>query len=172
MASSSATPQSRAPHGWQLPAGLIFSLVIVYSAAAIGGLATASSVDLWYLELQKPSWNPPGWVFGPVWTALYAMMALAAWMVWRVNGWRSASGALSLFAGQLLLNSLWSLLFFGWQRPDLALVEIGLLWLSIFATMIAFWRHSRAASLLLVPYLAWVSFASVLNYAIWSLNAG
>lgn len=124
----------------------------------------------WYAQLIKPAWNPPSWVFGPVWTILYALMGIAAWLVWRRGGWRTQSFPLGLFLIQLALNALWTPLFFGFHRPDLALVDIVTLWLAITATLAAFWPIHRGAALLLAPYLAWVSFASFLNFSIWQLN--
>lgn len=122
----------------------------------------------WYQELEKPSWNPPGWLFGPVWTLLYILMGIAVWMVWRERGF---STGVYLFVIQLVLNALWSWLFFGLNRPDLAFFEIVLLWGLILATMILFWRVRPAAGALFVPYLLWVSFASVLNHTLWKLNS-
>ncbi len=122
----------------------------------------------WYQELEKPSWNPPGWLFGPVWTLLYILMGIAAWMVWKDRGF---SFGVYLFMAQLVLNALWSWLFFGLNRPDLAFFEIILLWGFILATMILFWRARPAAGALFVPYLLWVSFASVLNHTLWKLNS-
>ncbi len=124
----------------------------------------------WYAQLRKPSWNPPGWIFGPVWTALYAMMAIAAWMVWRRGRFAGRRLALSLFLMQLLFNALWSPLFFGLHNPLMALLDIVLLWLALLATMIAFWKVRPLAGALLVPYLVWVSFAATLNFALWRLN--
>jgi tryptophan-rich sensory protein len=128
-------------------------------------------VSGWYAEIAKPSWTPPGWLFGPVWTVLYVMMAAAAWLVWRTAGWPAARPALILFGVQLLLNAAWTPIFFGLHRPGLAFAEILALWAAIGATLVAFWRVFPAAALLLVPYWLWVSFASVLNCAIWRLNA-
>ncbi|MBA2430599.1 MAG: tryptophan-rich sensory protein [Chthoniobacterales bacterium] len=122
----------------------------------------------WYEEL--PEWNPPAWLFGPVWTTLYIMMGVAAWLVWKRGGWRERGGALALFVAQWLLNALRTPLFFGLRRPGLAFAEILLLWVAIAATMIAFWRVTKPAAFLLVPYLAWVTFAAVLNFTIWNLN--
>jgi len=126
--------------------------------------------DEWYEGLVKPSLNPPGWIFGPVWTCLYAVMGVSAWLVWRQRNLGPVHGALSIFGIQLFLNGLWSYLFFGLQKPGLALMDILLLWAAIAATLIAFWQRRRAAGLLLAPYLAWVSFAVYLNLAIWRLN--
>lgn len=140
------------------------------AVAGLGGLATAAGMaDGWYEQLAKPSWNPPDGVFGPVWTGLYAANAVAAWRVWRAAG-PQARGALTLFGAQLALNLGWSVLFFGLRSPDAALVEIGVLLLVIAATLAAFARHDRLAAGLLVPYLAWVAFATALNAAIVALN--
>ena len=124
----------------------------------------------WYATLKEPSWNPPGWIFGPVWTTLYAMMAVAAWLTWRQGGWIQQRRALRLFLVQLALNALWTPVFFGLHRPGVAFAEIVLLWLAIAWTIAAFWQVHRAAAGLLVPYLAWVSFAAVLNFTLWRLN--
>ena len=118
----------------------------------------------------KPSWTPPNWIFGPVWSALYFFMAIAAWLVWRQGGVSNATLPLTLFGFQLVLNVYWSCIFFGQENPCLAFVEVLLLWLAIAATMIEFWQRSRIAGILFVPYLVWVSFASVLNFTIWRLN--
>ncbi|MCU0784896.1 MAG: tryptophan-rich sensory protein [Verrucomicrobia bacterium] len=125
----------------------------------------------WYATLKKPSWNPPGWIFGPVWTALYTMMAVAAWLVWKRGGFVAQRRPLLIFLAQLALNALWTPLFFGLHRPGLAFAEIVLLWLAIAATIPTFWRVSSLAAWLLVPYLAWVSFAAVLNFTLWRLKA-
>ena len=124
----------------------------------------------WYATLRKPSWNPPPWIFGPVWTALYLMMATAAWLVWRRGGWAGQRRALTLYLVQLALNAAWTPLFFGLKMPGLAFAEILLLLAAIVATALAFRRVSKGAAALLVPYMAWVSFAAFLNYTLWSLN--
>ena len=149
---------------------LILSIGLCLAASAIGALATASSVRDWYPSLNRPSWNPPDSVFGPVWTLLFVMMGVALWLVWQRRDQPGASVALGLFGLQLTLNVLWSVLFFGMRRPDLAFAEILVLWLAIAATSWAFKRHSKLAAGLLLPYLAWVSFASLLNFTIWRLN--
>jgi tryptophan-rich sensory protein len=149
---------------WLVLAGWLW---LCFAAAAMGGLFMPGE---WYAALRKPSWNPPGWIFGPVWTALYTMMAVAAWLVWRQGGWGQQRKPLLLFLAQLALNALWTPLFFGWQRPGLAFAEIVLLWLAIAATLMAFRPVSRVAAWLLAPYLAWVSFATVLNFTLWRLN--
>jgi tryptophan-rich sensory protein len=146
---------------------LIGWLALCFAAA---GTAAFVSIDGWYAALQKPSWNPPAWVFGPAWTVLYISMAVAAWLVWREGGWKAHGRALGLFLVQWVLNALWTPLFFGLQRPDLAFAEIVVLWLVLAATLAAFWRINKVAGALLVPYLAWVSFAAALNFAIWRLN--
>jgi tryptophan-rich sensory protein len=137
----------------------------------LSGFATARGVQDWYPTLVKPSFNPPSWVFGPVWTLLYLMMGIAAFLVWQKGEDRDpVKIALVLFGLQLVLNGLWSVLFFGMQRPGVAFAEILLLWLAIAATMVSFWRLVPSAGLLMAPYLAWVSFAAVLNGSIWMLN--
>jgi translocator protein len=134
-----------------------------------GGIGSLFQPGAWYDGLNKPAWNPPSWVFGPVWTALYVMMGAAAWLVW--DRYRDeAKGALSLFVVQLVFNAGWSAIFFGLQSPGLAFLEILVLWLLIAATIVAFWRHRPLAGALLLPYIAWVSFAAVLNFTIWRLN--
>jgi tryptophan-rich sensory protein len=146
---------------------LVGFIALCLAASALGAVVTAPAIPAWYATLAKPSFNPPNWIFAPVWTTLYILMAIAAWLVWRRG---KAGAALALFAIQLSLNCAWSLLFFGLNRIDLALVDIILLLAAIVATALAFRRHSPAAALLLMPYLAWVSFATVLNFTIWRLN--
>lgn len=149
--------------------GLAGWLIVAFVAAAVGAAASVNA-GTFYAQLTLPAWAPPGWLFGPVWTVLYLAMGIAAWLAWRAEGFRAARWALALFLVQLVLNALWSWLFFGWQRGALAFAEILLLWVLIVATLIAFFRVRAAAGWLLVPYLLWVSFAAVLNYAIWQLN--
>ncbi len=149
---------------------LIAFIALCLGVAAIGGAVTATSVGTWYAALAKPAFNPPDWVFGPVWTALYLMMAIAAWRVWRARGVGGARQALGAWALQLALNLGWSLLFFGARLIGAALVEIVLLLAAILATLVLFWRIDRAAGWLLVPYAAWVGFATLLNAALWRLN--
>ena len=160
-------PSVRQQVGWL--AGL---LALCFTAALAGGAITSTSVNGWYQTIAKPAWTPPDWVFGPVWTALYFMMAIAAWLVWWQVGWPAARVPLGWFAAQLVLNVAWSAIFFGLHSPGAAIVEIGLLWLAIAGTLVTFWRRSVPAACLLVPYLAWTSFAAVLNFAVWKLNAG
>lgn len=147
--------------------GLVAFLALTFGAAAIGSQFMPGE---WYARLAKPAWTPPSSVFGPVWTLLYALMAVAGWLVWRERGLAGARVALSLFVLQLALNAAWSWLFFGLQRTGAAMVDIVLLWLAIVATAIAFRQVRRLAAVLLLPYLLWVSFASALNFAIWRLN--
>ncbi|MCY2958897.1 MAG: tryptophan-rich sensory protein [Planctomycetota bacterium] len=151
------------------PVLALIGWIVLSLAASLG--AVFVSIDGWYAGLVKPSWNPPAWLFGPVWTLLYLMMAVAAWLVWREGGWRAQKRPLALFLVQWLLNALWTPLFFGLHRPDIALAEILGLWAVLAGTLVSFWRVRRIAGLLLVPYLAWVSFAAFLNFTIWRLNS-
>lgn len=150
---------------------LILAVALPLVVGGLSGIATARGVETWYPTLVKPSFNPPAWVFGPTWTVLYLLMGVALFLVWR-QGWDTPGVklALGLFAVQLVLNALWSIIFFGMHSPGWAFAEILLLWLAILATLWAFWRVEPAAGWLLVPYLAWVSFAAVLNGSIWILN--
>lgn len=138
--------------------------------SGLGGLATAAGVDGWYRTLVKPGFNPPDWVFAPVWTVLYLMMAVAAWRVWRTAATVDRRRALAAFGVQLGLNLLWSILFFGLQQIGLALFEILLLLSAIAVCVVLFWRVERLAGWLLVPYLLWVAFAATLNLSLWLLN--
>jgi tryptophan-rich sensory protein len=140
-----------------------------FAVAGVGGFATAPEILGWNAHLAKPSFYPPNWIFGPVWTLLYAFMAVAAWRVARQG---RALLELAAYALQLALNLAWPLIFFGGHLVGAALLEIGLLWLAVAGTLILFWRRDRPAGLLFVPYLAWVSFAALLNAAIWRLNGG
>lgn len=124
----------------------------------------------WYEHLRKPPWRPPNWLFGPAWTVLYATIAVAGWMVWKAAGWPGAAGAMAVYGLQLVLNAGWSPLFFGLRRPDLAFYELLALWASIVATIAAFHPISPQAAWLLLPYLAWVTFAGSLNLSVWRLN--
>jgi len=151
--------------------GLLVWIALSLLAGVIGSLFTAHSVTTWYVALAKPSWTPPSWLFGPVWTVLYLLMGLAAWLVWRKGGFAAATAPLALFLVQLALNATWSVLFFGLRRPGLAFGEIVLLWCFILATTIAFWSRRAAAAYLMLPYLGWVSFALALNLSIWRLNS-
>ncbi len=152
---------------------LVIAVGVSLGAGVVGSVFTAPAVQSgWYLELAKPALNPPAWVFGPVWTALYILMGVSVWLVW-VNASAAPAArrrALIIFDIQLLLNIFWSIIFFGLHSPGIALIEIVLLWLAILATIIAFAKISRPAAWLLAPYIAWVSFAIYLNYTIWYLN--
>ena len=149
--------------------GLIVWLAVAFVAAAVGGAASINAGPF-YMQLVRPDWAPSPDIFGPVWTVLYIMMGIAAWLVWRIGGFSAARTALTLFLVQLAFNSLWSWLFFGWHQGAFAFAEIVLLWILIAVTIIAFARKSLLAAALLVPYILWVSFASALNYSIWQLN--
>jgi tryptophan-rich sensory protein len=148
--------------------GLILWIVISMGAGLVGSRFMPGE---WYESLVKPDWNPPSYVFGPVWTALYIFMGISAWLVWRKVGFSGAASVLGLFLVQLVLNSLWSYLFFGIHQPGLALIEIVILWSVILVMTIGFWRISAIAGIMLLPYLCWVSFACVLNLQLWRLNS-
>ncbi|MDH3195650.1 MAG: tryptophan-rich sensory protein [Hyphomicrobiales bacterium] len=151
--------------------GLFGFVVLCLLVSSVGGIVTATSVGTWYQTLQKPPFNPPDWVFAPVWTALYLFMAVAGWRVWRhwksKNRWR----ALLVFAVQLGLNLAWSFLFFGLQRIDLAMVQIIVLLFAIIANTVLFWQIDRLAGVLFVPYVLWVMYAMALNVSLWLLNS-
>jgi translocator protein len=147
--------------------GLLVSLVTCFAVAGLGSLATTPNIPTWYATLNKPTWTPPNWAFGPVWTVLYGMMAVSVWLVWRKAGWNMA---VTIFAIQLALNLAWSFIFFGFHQPGLAFLEIVMLWLAIAATVLMFFQVSPVAASLLIPYLLWVSYAAALNFAIWRLN--
>lgn len=150
---------------------LIISLIIPQLAGGLGSFFTIGSVKDWYPVLVKPALNPPAWVFGPVWTTLFALMGIAAFLIWKKGlERRDVKNALSIFLGQLILNTLWSIIFFGLHSPGGALIEIVFLWLAILATIIVFAKISSPAAWLLVPYIIWVSFAMYLNYSIWMLD--
>jgi tryptophan-rich sensory protein len=151
--------------------GLAGWIAASLAAAAVGGIASAGAGSF-YAELEKPAWAPPAWLFGPVWTTLYVLMGIAAWLVWRERGWAGARGALLLFVAQLACNALWTWLFFAWRRGGLALAEIVLLAALIVATMVAFARVRTLAAALLAPYLLWVVFATALTAAVWRRNPG
>ncbi|MFH2105811.1 MAG: TspO/MBR family protein [Candidatus Micrarchaeota archaeon] len=143
------------------------AILIPLLVGFVGSYFTISSVNTWYSTLEKPSFNPPSWLFGPVWTLLYILMGVAFYLVWIA---KKNKTAISLYSVQLGLNLLWSVLFFGLRSPIYGLICIIALWLSIVATMLAFYRVSKTATYLMIPYLLWVSFASVLNYWIFALN--
>ena len=150
---------------------LIISIVASNLAGLIGAVFSVSAVSTWYLTLSKPGLNPPSWIFGPVWTSLYFLMGISVYLIWK-KGFKKKGikNAMEVFLLQLILNATWSVVFFGLENPGLALINIILLWASIAWTMIVFYKKSHVAAYLLVPYLAWVSFATYLNYSIWILN--
>lgn len=154
--------------GW---VGLLGLILLCQGVGAAGALFTADSIGTWYAGLVKPAFNPPSWVFGPVWTLLYLMMAVACWLVIRAPAEKAGKArALWFFAGQLAANGIWSPLFFGLKNPGLAFADILVLWVLIGVTVAAFLRISKPAALLLIPYWGWVSFAAVLNFSFWQLN--
>jgi tryptophan-rich sensory protein len=146
-------------------------IVFLLLCFAVAGFGTLFKPDVWYAALTKPDWMPPDWLFGPVWTVLYVLIASAGWLVWRTAGWQGATRAFALYALQLLLNGFWSWFFFSLHRPGLAFIDIVALWLAIVGNLFAFYAVRPVAGWLLVPYLVWVSFATALNFAIWRLNA-
>ena len=148
-------------------AGLLGWLLLTFAAAAVGAVASIDAASF-YAQLNRPAWAPPAGVFGPVWTVLYTLMGVAAWLVWRSP--RAARQALVLFCAQLAANALWSWLFFGWHRGALAAAEVALLFVLVAWTAVAFARISRPAGLLLVPYVLWVGFASMLTWTVWQAN--
>jgi tryptophan-rich sensory protein len=150
--------------------GLATFLAVCFLRFEIGSWITATSVDTWYRSLRKASFNPPEGYFSPVWVVLYFLMAVAGWRIWRNGDTRAERVALVLFAVQLALNMLWSVLFFGHQRIDLALAEMLVLLVTVMVTTVLFWRIDRLAGILLVPYLLWLGFATVLTASIWKLN--
>lgn len=150
--------------------GLIVSVTVCFAAAGIGAAATVTSVRGWYQTIAKPAWNPPDWIFGPVWSTLYFMMAVAVWLVWRRTGWQAGKKSIIWFLVQLGLNICWSAIFFGLHLPGLAFIEIAILWLAIAMTINLFRTHSKLAAGLMMPYIAWTTFAAILNASIWWLN--
>lgn len=147
---------------------VLLSILTAQSAGLLGSIFTTSSIPTWYINIIKPEWNPPSWIFGPVWITLYTLMGIAAYLIWKNKN--TSRHALTLYGIQLLLNALWSILFFGLKNPGLAFAEIIVLWVFIVGTLISFWKIDKRAGALLLPYLAWVSFAVFLNYTIWQLN--
>jgi benzodiazapine receptor len=148
---------------------LLLSLAVAAAAAALGAVASTNAAQF-YAVLAKPDWAPPSGVFGPVWTLLYILMAVAAWLVWRVAGFRAARVPLALYIAQLLLNAVWTWLFFRWHSGRWAFFEINVLWLVLFLTLVSFWRTRALAGGLLLPYWAWVTFAAILTYNVWQRN--
>lgn len=152
--------------------GFLACLLLCFATSGVGALATVNA-KAFYATLIRPEWAPPGWVFAPVWSTLFLAMAISVWLVWRIPGSsRARRIALGLFGLQLAANALWSWLFFAWNLGALAFAEVLLLWLLIAATLLSFWRLQVLAGWLLVPYLAWVSFASALSFTFWRLNPG
>ncbi|MDH7504189.1 MAG: tryptophan-rich sensory protein [Verrucomicrobiota bacterium] len=156
-----------APAKWRSAIALAGWLILCFAAAAIGSLFMPGD---WYAQLKKPLWNPPSWIFGPVWTALYILMAIAAWLVWMRGGFPAQTKPLVAFAVQLGFNAIWSPLFFGLRSPGLAFADILFLWVALLITIRSFWKTRPVAGALLIPYAAWASFAAALNYTIWQLN--
>ena len=151
--------------------GLVGWLLVSFAAAAIGAVASLDA-GAFYESLVRPAWAPPGWLFAPVWTALYVLMGVAAWLVWRAHGFRQGRNALALYIVQLGANSLWTWVFFAWRQGAWAFAEVVLLWCLIAATVVSFRRLNSLAAALLLPYLAWVTFACALTFAAWRLNPG
>lgn len=150
---------------------LFVSIIICQLAGVIGSIFTTSAIPRWYAGINKPSFNPPNWVFAPVWTTLFLLMGISLYLVWRKGlNEKDIKIAVAVFVFQLILNALWSFLFFGLESPFAAFIEIIFLWIAILASIILFFRISWVAGALLIPYILWVSFASVLNFAIWRLN--
>lgn len=149
---------------------LLLSMGLTLIIGMIGGFVTSSSVGTWFVDIIKPSWNPPGWIFGPVWTTLYIMMGISLFLVWKRRTQQGAKLAFIFYGIQIILNMLWSILFFGLQNPELAFYEIVVLLIMIILTTVQFNKISKSAALLMIPYIAWVSFATVLNFTIWQLN--
>jgi benzodiazapine receptor len=150
---------------------LVASISVCLLAGMIGSIFTAKAMPTWYISLNKPPFTPPNWLFAPAWTTLYILMGIAAFIIWRKGlGNKSVRTALALFMVQLILNAFWSLAFFGLKSPLLGLAVIILLWIAILFTILTFFRISRAAGILMVPYILWVSFAAILNGSIWLLN--
>ncbi|MBN2014147.1 MAG: tryptophan-rich sensory protein [Candidatus Altiarchaeota archaeon] len=150
---------------------LIAAILICNLAGIVGSVFTASSVGTWYQTINKPGFTPPGWVFAPAWTTLYILMGVSMYLIW-IRGLQTpgVKTSLVIFSSQLLLNTIWSILFFGLRNPFYAFVEIIFLWILIVASIVSFYRIDRRAAILLIPYILWVSFAAYLNYSVWQLN--
>ena len=155
---------------WRNIFKLVFAIAISQSAGLIGSLFTFTSVDSWYSMLERPVLSPPNWVFGPVWTTLYTLMGISAYLAWRAAKKKQRAEVVGVFLLQLALNAIWSIIFFGLQDPEFAFVEIALLWVVIIWNIVVFWKVSKVAAVLLIPYLLWVSFASYLTLSIAILN--
>ncbi len=150
---------------------LVIAIALPVLIGGVSGFFTVSGVESWYQTIQKPSWNPPNWVFGPVWTTLYVMMGIALWLVWKEDTSRELKLIAGiLFAAQLTLNFFWSFIFFRLELPGWAFAEILVMWVVILATIFAFAQVNKTAAWLLVPYISWVSFAAMLNFTIWRMN--
>ncbi len=150
---------------------LIISLALPQLAGLIGALFTVSAIPTWYASLQRPSFSPPNWVFGPAWTILYILMGISIYLIWqRIKEGKKIKSVMFLFWVHLFFNAIWSIIFFGFQNPKLALINIVIIWLFIIILMFKFWKINRWSTYLLIPYFLWVSFASILNYFIWYLN--
>ncbi|MEM4244877.1 MAG: TspO/MBR family protein [Candidatus Nanoarchaeia archaeon] len=153
------------------PLKLAFSIILISLAGLIGGLSTSKYIPTWYASIKKPSFNPPNWIFGPVWTTLYVLMGISFYLVWSKGlETKQAKTAITLFIIQLILNVAWSIIFFGMQSPLYAFIEIIILWVFILLTIIHFYKISKPAAYLLIPYILWVSFAAILNFSIYYLN--
>ena len=151
---------------------LIICIVLTVGFGSLGGIFTAAEIQGWYLHLNKPSWNPPNWLFAPVWTTLYLLMGISLYLVWKTAAGTDAKRwAIIIFIAQFVLNFLWSYIFFREHLMGWAFVEIIVMWIAILCTIIAFSRINKTAAWLLVPYISWVSFAAILNYTVWQLNA-
>lgn len=156
---------------WNNTVRLITSIVIVQLAGIIGAVFTTPAIGTWYATLVQPDLVPPNWIFGPVWTTLYLFMGIALYLIWSKGlDRKDVQSALTIFAIQLVLNTAWSIIFFGLKNPGAAFLELVILWIAIAATIVAFHKLSKPAAYLLVPYILWVSFAGYLNYSIWQLN--
>jgi len=149
---------------------LIIFIIIAQSAGVIGSFFTAPNIETWYVFLERPFFAPPNWLFAPAWITLYTLMGIASFLVWRKRQFPRARSAIFFYLGQLLFNALWSIVFFGMQNPFLGFLVIIILWLLIIVTTLKFWKTERAAGLLFIPYIVWVSFAAALNFSIWQLN--
>ena len=163
-------PTKYTPKHHQDLLGLCLFISLCLLVSGLGGFITSNTVDTWYPGINKPSFNPPDWVFAPIWIALYILMGIAAWRIWRKSQPKLITTSLAVFYAQLLLNLIWSCLFFGMQRIDLALLEIVVLLIAIIANTILFWRLDRQAGICFLPYVAWVTYAMILNASIWILN--
>jgi tryptophan-rich sensory protein len=151
---------------------LVVSIIICQLAGFIGAIFTSRSIPIWYASLKKPSFNPPESLFGPVWTALFLLMGISLFLIWQKGlTYDGVKLALILFGVQLILNILWSILFFGLRSPLAGFIEIIILWVLILMTILAFYKISQVAAILLIPYILWVSFAAILNFSLWRLNA-